>query len=73
MRKQSRTGRFLTAKEAEGQHPTKCFARGFVDGLGSAATITERTATNYRRYEGRGLKGDWSAVGRTIRRALPAD
>lgn len=73
MRKQSKSGRFLSAKEAEGKRPTKCVARGFVDGVGGAAVLAEPMAPRRRKYEGRGLKGDWSVVGQSIRRSLPTD
>jgi hypothetical protein len=51
---------------------TVSFVKGFVDGLGSATVAVESTKRPRRTYNGRGLKGDWVAVGDSIRRANSA-
>jgi hypothetical protein len=62
-------GRFLTTETAK-QVRTGAAIRSFVDGLGGAATIMALPLSRFRtRYAGRGIEGDWAAVGSCIRRA----
>jgi hypothetical protein len=46
------------------------FFKGFITGVGSATVLSEQLKIPHRTYEGRGLRGDWLAVGdSSIRRA----
>jgi hypothetical protein len=70
LRRASSTGKFLCAEptKTKAQH----FYKGFVDGLGGATTLSGPKRIACRTYKGRGLKGDWIAVGNSIRRARAA-
>lgn len=66
-----KTDLFLPAAASPGERrPMSVFVRGLVDGLGSAATLGEPMRLSRARYKGRGLRGDWIAVGGSMRRAL---
>jgi hypothetical protein len=72
--RETKTGRFLTSgHEASGRKTAvSSLAKGFVDGLGGATLVMDSPRMTYRTYKGRGLKGDWIAVGDCIRRAKSA-
>lgn len=68
MRRQAKSGVYLTSRETRTRAAS--FMRGFIDGVGGVAALSESVkATAPRKYEGRGIKGDWIAVGESIRRA----
>jgi hypothetical protein len=46
------------------------FLRGLIDGIGATAFLADSTRVGYRRYRGRGLEGDWAAVGDDIRQVM---
>jgi hypothetical protein len=41
-----------------------------VDGLGSMALVVKPETVAPRQYSGRGIKGDWLAVGESVKRAM---
>lgn len=72
--REAKTGRFLTSGR-ETSAPTRAassLAKGFIDGVGSASIVTDSPKMACRTYKGRGLKGDWIAVGDSIRRVRSA-
>ena len=69
MRRQAKSGVFLASKKPGTRAGS--FMRGFVDGVGSVAVLSESSkASTPRKYQGRGIKGDWIAVGESFRRAI---
>jgi hypothetical protein len=67
----AKSGKFLT-HTCLGRSAVSSFCRGFVDGVGGVAATADSTKMSYRTYKGRGLRGDWVAVGNSIRRAKSA-
>jgi hypothetical protein len=62
--------RFLPTADPVQQLAARSLVRGFRDGLGAAAVVLfEPSRTLRRECAGRGVAGDWTVVGRTLRRA----
>jgi hypothetical protein len=72
--REAKTGYFLTSRgERSGRaSAASALAKGFITGVGSATLVAEATKMTHRPYKGRGLKGDWAAVGDSLRRARAA-
>jgi hypothetical protein len=72
--REAKTGYFLTSgREKSCQvRSASALAKGFITGVGSAALVVDATKMTPRTYKGRGLKGDWVAVGDSLRRARSA-
>jgi hypothetical protein len=72
--REATTGRFLASgRETSGRIRCRsALVKGFVDGVGAGTFVVEATKQSPRTYKGRGLKGDWVAVGESLRRARSA-